>query len=398
MFDYLVQQWNQGPIDLVGGVGVAFPLYVALGLAPLAGFIYLLYFLLTLPLRRNERARLFLDLLELGLKEGRTPEAAVVEAASSRDRALGARFHLLAAFLERGLRLGQALDQVPRLLPPQLQAMLRAGEHLGDVGKVMPACRWLLNDGVSNVRGAVNYLVVLAFVVTPFATVIPLLLKYRVLPVYREVFMSMTEGMSLPALTRLVFATDSFVIAAQVTILAVLYLAMVAYVGGPRVAQWVQRVAPGLPDALVFTLPWRRKRLQRDFSAVLAALLDAEVPEVEAVRLAAEATANRCVQRRARRVQTLLREGTRLPEALRAVDDAGPLHWRLSNALRRPGSFARSLAGWHEALDARAFQLEQTAAQVTTTVLVLFNGLVVAGIVIGLFLALIQLINAASVW
>lgn len=113
MFDYLVQQWNQGPIDLVGGAGVAFLLYVALGLAPLAGFIYLLYFLLTLPLRRNERARLFLDLLELGLKEGRTPEAAVVEAASSRDRALGARFHLLAAFLERGLRLGQALDQAP---------------------------------------------------------------------------------------------------------------------------------------------------------------------------------------------------------------------------------------------------------------------------------------------
>lgn len=398
MFDYLIQQWNQGPTDLVGGVVVAFLLYVALGLAPLAGFIYLVYFLLTLPLRRNERARLFLDLLELGLKEGRTPEAAVVEAASSRDRTLGARFHLLAAFLERGLRLGQALDQVPRLLPPQLQAMLRAGEHLGEVGKVMPACRWLLNDGVSNVRGAVNYLVVLAFVVTPFATVIPLLLKYRVLPVYREVFMSMTGGMSLPPLTRVVFATDSFVIAAQVTILAVLYLAMVAYVGGPRVARWVQRVAPGLPDALVFTLPWRRKRLQRDFSAVLAALLDAEVPEFEAVRLAGEATVNRCVQRRARRVQTLLREGTRLPEALRAMDDSGPLHWRLSNALRRPGSFARSLAGWHEALDARAFQLEQTAAQVTTTVLVLFNGLVVAGIVIGLFLALIQLINAASVW
>ena len=37
-------------------------------------------------------------------------------------------------------------------------------------------------------------------------------------------------------------------------------------------------------------LPWRRKRFQRDFSAMLAVLLDAEVPETEAVGLAAEAT------------------------------------------------------------------------------------------------------------
>lgn len=398
MFDYLAQQWNQAPLELVGGAIGFFLLYLLLGIVPLGGFIYGLYFLLTLPLRRNERARLFLDLLEMGLKEGRTPEAAIIEASSSRDRTLGARFHLLAAHLEQGLRLGQALEQVPRLLPPQLQAMLKAGERLGDIGKVLPACRWFLRDGVSKVRGAINYLVVLAFVVTPFATVIPLLLKLKVLPAYKQVFEGMLEGMPLPAFTRLVLASDSLVIAIQVTLLSVLYLVMLAYLGGPRLARWVQRVAPGLPDVLSFSLPWRRKRLQRDFSAILAVLLDAEAPEIEAVRLAAEATANRCMQRRARRVQTLLREGTSLPEAVRAMDDSAELHWRIRNALRRPGAFARSLAGWHEALDAKAFQLEQAAAQAATTALVLFNGLVVAGVVIGIFIVLIQLINEATLW
>ena len=47
----------------------------------------------------------------------------------------------------------------------------------------------------------------------------------------------------------------------------------------------------------------------------------------KAVRLAAEATANRCVQRRARRVQTLLREGTRLPEALRGQGEQQCIAW-----------------------------------------------------------------------
>ena len=41
-----------------------------------------------------------------------------------------------------------------------------------------------------------------------------------------------------------------------------------------------------MPDRLLFLLAWRRKRLQRDFSTILAVLLDSEVPESEAVTLA----------------------------------------------------------------------------------------------------------------
>src|SRR5580765_3864119 len=105
-------------------------LLIALGYAVVAlpitlGFLYVFFHLLTLPMRRNERARLFLDLLELGLKEGRTPEITLVDAAASRDRSLGVRFHLLAAHIETGLRLGEALDRVPRMLPPQVRAMLK---------------------------------------------------------------------------------------------------------------------------------------------------------------------------------------------------------------------------------------------------------------------------------
>src|SRR6266404_2910566 len=150
---------QQGLVSLLLG----FALYVLLGLLPVLGALYVIYFLLTLPLRRNERTRLFLDLLELGLQVGRTPEGAIADAAASRDRSLGARFHLLAAHLEQGMRLHQALEQVPRLLPPQIRAMLKTGDRIGDVRKVLPACRLSLHGGVSHVRGALNYLLVLSF-------------------------------------------------------------------------------------------------------------------------------------------------------------------------------------------------------------------------------------------
>src|SRR5712691_12774568 len=91
------------------GLVINFLAYVVAGLVPACAATYLIYFVATLPMRRNQRARSFLNLIELGLQSGRTPEAIIVDASSSRDRSLGVRFHLLAAHLEEGMRLTPAL-------------------------------------------------------------------------------------------------------------------------------------------------------------------------------------------------------------------------------------------------------------------------------------------------
>src|SRR5436305_5108865 len=97
---------------------------------------WLAYYFLSLPMRRQERARFFLDLLEQGLAEGRSPEDTIVALSQSRDSSMGVRFHLVAAHIEMGLRLGEALEKVPRFLPAQVSATLRIGEEIGDIRKV----------------------------------------------------------------------------------------------------------------------------------------------------------------------------------------------------------------------------------------------------------------------
>jgi type II secretory pathway component PulF len=370
---------------------------VIAGLATEAGVLYCLYFILTIPMRRNERTRIFLDILQLGLKDGQTPEATLIGASDSNDSCFGARFHLLAERLRKGLRLSAGLDLVPRLLPPQVNAMLKTGERIGDVGKVIPACRRLVGDGVSQVRGALNYVLILALVVSPAAVVIPIMLNVMVVPKYKEVFAGMYEG-RLPAFTEFIFGASHGMLWLQLLVIAATWFLLFAYVGGPRARGWFQTALGGLPDWIHFHLPWRRKRLQRDFSAMLAVLLDAHVPEAEAVALAGECTANAIVRRRAERIRAQLTQGVKLPEAIRGIDDQGELQWRLANALQRGRGFLSALNGWHEALDSKAFQQEQTAAQITTTGLVLFNGFIIACVVIGLFLPLIALINAAALW
>ncbi len=400
--DSFYQFFQNDPAEATALLVLCFVVYVLLCLLPTVGALYLIYYCLTLPMRRNERVRVFLDFLERGMKEGRTPEDTLTEVMTSQDPWLGRkRLHLLGAHLQQGYRLSQALEEVPRVVPPQVRAMIKTGERIGDVAKVLPACRLVLRDSVSHVRGALNYLLVLAFVATPFMIAVPIALKVKVLPAFRQVFAGMYEGMQLPAFTRFVLDQNTVFISAQVTLFLLVWIATILYLGGPVFRDWLETVLLGSThwlDWLAYRMPWRRKRLHRDFSGMLATLLEAGVPEAEAVRLAGDSTANHVMQRHAKAIGARLQGGVRLPDALLVLKDAGELRWRIANALHAGGGFSRALAGWQEALDAKAFQLEQTAAQVLTTLLVLVNGGVVACVVIAMFIPLIELINKVMLW
>ena len=224
MSDSYIQLLHSDPLYASAVAALAFVFYLLLGVLPICAVSYLAYWLLTLPLRRNERARIFLDLLELGMREGRTPEAAVTDAAATRDRSLGVRFHLLAAHIEGGLRLSQALERVPRLVPPQVGAMLSTGERIGDIRKVLPACRLLLRDSVSQVRSALNYVILLAFAISPAVVAMPVILRLCIFPKFEDVFAGMLEGRSLPAFTRLVFGGSTLIMVIQLCIIGFIWL------------------------------------------------------------------------------------------------------------------------------------------------------------------------------
>ncbi len=358
--------------------------------------LWLLVFLLSLPMRRQERARFFLDLLETGWKEGRSAENTVVAVSQSQDRAVGVRFHLLAAYLELGLPFGQALEKVPYLLPPQIKAMLKVGEEIGDPRKVLPACRQLLNDGLSKTRGAFNFALILPLVLLPAAPLILLMLLVFVYPKIRQILSDM--DVPAPALTILVIDQAQLCVWITIVMAVLVLLAAFFYVGGPRVLGWGHGFLQPVSDWMALRIPWRYKRLQRDFSAMLAILLDAAVPEERALKLAAESTANGLFLKRAERAAEDLRAGRKLPEAMRRLDDSGEFHWRLSNACHTQNRFLTALSGWLESLDAKAFQQEQAAAHVLTTAVVLVNGLFVGLLVTGTFQALISVVETGVLW
>ena len=359
--------------------------------ALVGGLVYLIHFFFTLPMRREERARLFLDLVEGALNRGQSIEEMILSVAASHDRTVGVRFHFLAAHIESDLPFGKALENVPRFLPPQIAAMLRAGEKLGDLKKVLPACREILRDRPAAVRSAVHYLIVVVFLFSPVFILVVMMTAVFVIPKFKDVAGGM--GVPLWPLTLFVFGITNWLIVFEIVISVAMLGATLIYVGGPGFVRWFQFRNLPIVDWLAWRVPWKQKRLQRTFSAMLAVLLDAGVPEAEAVRLAGDSTANELCRRRSLRVISAIQQGTKLDDAVRAFDDSGEFHWRLTNATHAHGGFLHALRGWHEALDARAFQQEEATAHVVTSGLVILNGVLVALVATAMFGILLAVLN-----
>ena len=118
--------------------------------------------------------------------------------------------------------------------------------------------------------------------------------------------------------------------------------------------------------------------MKRDFSAVLSILLDAEMPEEEAVLLAGRCTGNSIFLQRAKEAGDLLAEGSSLVKALAVVDESGELKWRVKNAAQQGGDFSSALSGWHQILEARSVYQEQAVSDIASTSMVVVAGLAVA--------------------
>ena len=62
------------------------------------------------------------------------------------------------------------------------------------------------------------------------------------------------------------------------------------------------------------------------------------------------------------------------------------------------GGFLHSLQGWHDTLDAKAYQQEQAASQVLSTVLIILNGVLVGIVALAIFQPIIAVIQREALW
>lgn len=359
--------------------------------------IGLLTYFLIRPWRRAERARVLLDLIAVGLKQGWSPEATLVAASTSRDSRMPVRLHLLAAYIEEGCRLDTALDLVPDLVSTAIRRQIQLGIRTG----TLPAMVGVARDSAGSpaVGDTAAFLPGLLFqFVIPWASISLSLfflgaINRRLGAIWDDLISGITPrsaaGVGFAGLT----LSEGTALAATLLAAAIgiLHLWLFSRTLGPRLTRWI----PFL-DRIWIRVPWQRRRLQRDFTRTLAVLLDAGVPEDRALTEAGFATGNGIFINRANLAATKLRSGVALTEAVAAVFPAGELRWRLDMGRHNPAGFSGAFAGWLRSLEESAVRREAVAAQGFATAITCLNGLLVATVAVGVFRVFTLLLDSIA--
>ncbi|MEI7728002.1 MAG: type II secretion system F family protein [Verrucomicrobiota bacterium] len=361
--------------------------------------IFISFHLLYKPLRNRERLRLFLDLLERNLKQGRSVEQSMVLMAESGERSLGVEFYLVAANIEKGLTFADILAKYPKFLPQKIRAILKAGIETGNLVHVLPVARQTLTASQSEARGNENFLLSICFTGGPAAVSVLFMLSIFVVPKLKYIFDDeVADAVVFPAYCEYVINNPMLWVMAAVALTLVTWLAAWLHSGEPAGLRWLEVEMFPVKSWQEMILPWKRKRMLRDFSAILALLLDAGLPEEKALRVAGDSTANWHFQKRVENAIQKLQAGQKLTEAVAQLDDSVDFSWRLENAKHSPVGFRVALAGWLESLAAKAYQQEQTSAQVITSILLLLNGALIGSIIVAVFMMLTSIIEASTLW
>jgi len=339
-----------------------------------------------LPVDRREQARFFLELLSLAEESEHSIEQTIIEFSKSGERPLGEQFDLVARHIESGLNLPEALAKVPRYLPAQVVATLKVGHETGSMNMTLPMAQENLREKNQNTRGEWVYLIAVMLIAV---MIVGIIMTY-VVPKFKMIYADMLEpGEVLPEFTMLVLTISDTIKNNAAALFIPLFLLL---------GVWFYSKKKGWLDTFWLSIPWRRKRLQRDYSRVLALLLDSGVPEEKAVQLAAQGTSNRVLKKRAVIVIAGLQSGWGLTEAIKLMDDSREFQWRLTNALQTEGNFVDALSGWHQSLSARADRQHQTFSVLMETTALLLLGMVVGSIMVGMFLPLIRLMEKLIAW
>lgn len=217
--------------------------------------------------------------------------------------------------VNNGLFLADAMDRNAWLFPPHYRALVRAGEDGGNLGRVLDrlAKSTDLDDRLG--RRAVGYALYPAFLIL-VATGYSFKIVARFSVQAREMSMELE-----PDIMRVFWVPALFTL---------LLVAMLAIMTIGFAWPWLRSLVGGRKGTSgpVAWLAWRapiisryeRRRAVAHYALVAGGLMEAGVPEVEALRLASQAAGSMPLERIALDVEARVAEGAKLSDAFRLAD------------------------------------------------------------------------------
>ncbi len=292
--------------------------------------------------------------------------------------------------VEGGSTLSAAMKQYPKVFDALYSNMVEAGETGGILDTILQRLSTYIEKNVKLQR-AVKSAMVYPIGVLTIASAVIILLLWKVVPVFANLFAGM--GVDLPLPTKIVIGLSHFVgsifgLLIVVGVVAII-IGLKVWYGTPQGRLAIDTVVLKLP---VLGLLMRKIAVGR-FTRTLGTLIASGVPILEGLDITAKTSGNAVVEKALNKVRRSLEEGKSLTEPLKESEVFPGMVTQMIAVGEQTGAMdamLQKIADFYEDEVDSAVKDLLTALE---PIMIVFLGTVVGGVVISMYLPLFSLIG-----
>lgn len=309
-------------------------------------------------------------------------------AEQSEDQVFAAVITDIAANVEGGETFSDALKLYPKVFPGLYVSMIRAGEVSGDLDGVLVRLADYMEATAElrrRVRGAMTYPVVSLCIILLIASGLMLF----VVPQFEKIFSEM--GAELPKPTQLLIAASNTLRSWKALIFVG---AIIAGIIGYRTYNQTEQGRYNI-DAMKLRLPvfgmLMRKVAVSRFTRTLATLTRSGVAILQALEIAERTAGNEVFSKAIRDAADSVRNGETLADPLSRNGQFPPMVTRMIGVGEKTGALETMLEKIADFYDAEVKAMVDNLTSMIEPILLVIMGIVVGGIIVGLFMPILNL-------
>ncbi|PLX19010.1 MAG: pilus assembly protein PilC [Candidatus Muiribacterium halophilum] len=298
------------------------------------------------------------------------------------------------ADVEAGATFSAALARHPQVFSPLFCDLVRAGEAGGILDQILDRLANYLEDSEAlkaKVKGALTY----PAVVFSVAILVVFFLMTFVLPNFNQIFEGMGGDSKLPLPTRLLMGISSFMSKYFIFII----IAMGAMVFGIK-KFFETKQGRRLLDTYSLRLPGFGNLLKKvavsKFTRTLGTLISAGVPILQALEVTANTAGNVLITEAILKTRVSIKEGESISEPLKASKIFPPMVIQMIAVGEETGELDIMLSKVADFYDQEVDTAVKGLTSIIEPVVIVFMGVVIGGIVLAIFMPMLEMINKAS--
>lgn len=297
---------------------------------------------------------------------------------------------LIKADVEGGKNFSEGLDQHKKVFSPLFISMVRAGESSGTLDEILDRLASYL-EKMSNLQKKIKSAMIYPIVVFGIALTITTLMLVFIIPKFAEIFQSLNAA--LPAPTQMLIDVSNMlrshflVAAATVTVLFFVFRGIVRTPAGTL---WWDHFKLRMP---IFGVLFLKSSISK-FSRTLSTLVKSGVPILTALEIVGTTAGNRVIELALIDVKSSIREGEGIAGPLEKKNIFPIMVVRMVAVGEETGELEQMLSKIADFYDAQVDAAIDGLSSLLEPLIIAFLGIVIGGIVICMFLPILNLSQA----